>query len=262
MAALEIHLKSRWKCPNFKLSSSNEQEHSYWYRVGIWNLETFEIRNLWKYNFQMVLVLAMAIAQTIQKLDHSKAATFLSRFQMVFDKMAPICLDFKWMGFRISDPICDPTSFGPFKIQTRSDFRSPLYIKRNAWELRTMVLLVSLQADTSLNDSTTRIWKLHRGDLKSGCVWISNSQKEVHTKSEIQKPDHLKYGQMDAVETIFWNLNKNVLISNCPVFKMVRNIAFGIARPFRHIIICQLDRFGPVEYCMCLVFKPSLNWIM
>ena len=31
--------------------------------------------------------------------------TFLSRFQMVFDKMAPICLDFKWLGFRISDHI-------------------------------------------------------------------------------------------------------------------------------------------------------------
>ena len=30
---------------------------------------------------------------------------FLSRFQMVFDKVPPICSDFKWLGFRISDPI-------------------------------------------------------------------------------------------------------------------------------------------------------------
>ena len=30
---------------------------------------------------------------------------FLSRFQMVFDKMAAICPDFKWLCFRISDPI-------------------------------------------------------------------------------------------------------------------------------------------------------------
>ena len=27
---------------------------------------------------------------------------------MVFDKMAAISLDFKWMGFRISDPIWNP----------------------------------------------------------------------------------------------------------------------------------------------------------
>ena len=30
---------------------------------------------------------------------------FLSGFQMVSDKMGAICLDSKWLGFRISDPI-------------------------------------------------------------------------------------------------------------------------------------------------------------
>ena len=30
-----------------------------------------------------------------------KIRTFLSRFQIVCDKMAPICLDFKWLGFHI-----------------------------------------------------------------------------------------------------------------------------------------------------------------
>ena len=34
-----------------------------------------------------------------------KIRPFLSGFQMVFDKMAAICQDFKWFGFRISDPI-------------------------------------------------------------------------------------------------------------------------------------------------------------
>ena len=34
--------------------------------------------------------------------------TFLSGFQMVFDKMVAICPDFKWLGFRISDPIQNP----------------------------------------------------------------------------------------------------------------------------------------------------------
>ena len=39
--------------------------------------------------------------------------TFLSGFQMVFDKMAAICPDFKWLGFRISDPIRNPDHLQP-----------------------------------------------------------------------------------------------------------------------------------------------------
>ena len=34
--------------------------------------------------------------------------TFLSTFQVVFDIMLLICLDFKWPGFQISDPIQNP----------------------------------------------------------------------------------------------------------------------------------------------------------
>ena len=53
--------------------------------------------DFFKVRFQMVRfsngrALAMAIA------------IVLSGFQMVFDKMAAICLDFKWLSFRISDP--------------------------------------------------------------------------------------------------------------------------------------------------------------
>ena len=43
------------------------------------------------------LVIAMVL--TIQNPD------ILSRFQMIFNQMAAICPDFKWLGFRISDPI-------------------------------------------------------------------------------------------------------------------------------------------------------------
>ena len=32
---------------------------------------------------------------------------------MVFDKMAAICSDFKWLSFRISDPIQNPDHFQP-----------------------------------------------------------------------------------------------------------------------------------------------------
>ena len=34
-----------------------------------------------------------------------KIWTFLFGFQMVLDKLAAICLDLKWSGFRILDPI-------------------------------------------------------------------------------------------------------------------------------------------------------------
>ena len=48
--------------------------------------------------------------------------------------MVAICPDFKWLGFRISDPIwnpdhLNPTSFGPLKIQSRSDFRAGMLSK-------------------------------------------------------------------------------------------------------------------------------------
>ena len=53
------------------------------------------------------------------KIRPFKIGTFLSWFKKVFVKMVAICLDFKWLGFQISDPIwnptiCNPTSFWPF----------------------------------------------------------------------------------------------------------------------------------------------------
>ena len=44
--------------------------------------------------------------------------TFLSVFKMVFDKMAAICPDFKWLGFRISDPIPDLDHLQPNLFST------------------------------------------------------------------------------------------------------------------------------------------------
>ena len=37
-----------------------------------------------------------------------KIQTFLSILQIVFDKMAAFCQNFKWLGFPISDPIQNP----------------------------------------------------------------------------------------------------------------------------------------------------------
>ena len=49
---------------------------------------------------------------------HSKTGPFeiwmfVSGFEMVFDKMAAICLDFNWLGFQISDPIQNPDHLQP-----------------------------------------------------------------------------------------------------------------------------------------------------
>ena len=58
--------------------------------------------------------------------------TFLSRFQMVFDTMAAICPDSKWLGSQISEPIQNPDHLQPnllltFQNQTSPDFKFPLY---------------------------------------------------------------------------------------------------------------------------------------
>ena len=53
----------------------------------------------------LALATAIAIVPTIKKNRPFKIWTFLSRFQMVFGKMAAICLKFKRLGIRISDPI-------------------------------------------------------------------------------------------------------------------------------------------------------------
>ena len=82
--------------------------------VGIWN-STIWNPDFLTNGFQMVLlsngqVVAMAMAM---KTGPVKIEMFLSEFQMVFDKMAPICPDFKWLGIRISDPIRNPDYLQP-----------------------------------------------------------------------------------------------------------------------------------------------------
>ena len=87
---------------------------------GIWNL-TCQNPDFLKINFHMV------------QFSESWAIwnpCFLSGFQIVFYNMAAICLDFKWSGFRISDPvkfwtIWEPTVCWPFKNQKASRFQIP-----------------------------------------------------------------------------------------------------------------------------------------
>ena len=64
--------------------------------------------------------------------NHSKTGHFCPNFKWFLTKWQPfVRISDGWAsGFQIAfkiQTICNPTCFGPFKIQTRSDFRSPLF---------------------------------------------------------------------------------------------------------------------------------------
>ena len=121
---------------------------------GIWNptignLETFEIWTFWRSDFKRT-DLNYGYSPNHSKTRPLKIWMFLSGFQMVYDKMAALCLDFK------IQTICNPTSFGPFKIQTRSDFSSHCLCFENiCW------FLIELYALLRYN-----------GDLNNKNIWI------------------------------------------------------------------------------------------
>ena len=63
-----------------------------------------EIRPFWRLDFKW-LGFRYGYSPSHLKAGPFEIRTFSSWFQMVFDKMADICPDFKWLGFLISDPI-------------------------------------------------------------------------------------------------------------------------------------------------------------
>ena len=71
------------------------------WNLTIWNPETFEIQ----ISNGPVLKCSGFSYDYSYNPNHLKMWTFLSGFQMVFDKMASICPDFKLLGFWFSDPI-------------------------------------------------------------------------------------------------------------------------------------------------------------
>ena len=89
---------------------------------NIWNPDFLKV------GFQMVRFSngrALAI-------NHSKSGRFCPDFKWFLTKWRPfVRISNGWAsGFQIPfeiQTICNPTCFGPFEIQTRSDFRSPLY---------------------------------------------------------------------------------------------------------------------------------------
>ena len=78
------------------------------------------------------------------KVRPSKIKAFQFRFQMVFDKMAAICPDFKWSGFQISDPLNNLAIQKPFEIRKSPDFRSPLYRVLGRYESSDLMLVFML----------------------------------------------------------------------------------------------------------------------
>ena len=94
-------------------------------------IRPFKIRKNFKVRFPMVGLAIYSYGPNPGPFENwaIQNPDVLSGFQIVFDKMSGICLDFRWFGFRISDPIqnpdqSNPTSFRTFKIQISLDFRS------------------------------------------------------------------------------------------------------------------------------------------
>ena len=123
--------------------------------------------------------------------------TYLSGFQMVFDKMAVNCQDFQ-MPFEIQT-ICNPTSFSPFKIQNGLDFRSPLqqyytlrciqkkfYVKtRGGRQLQRRGKIAHFGKNNCNQAETLKIQNIRHDysrDLKFESVRISNDAKQAHLR--------------------------------------------------------------------------------
>ena len=72
--------------------------------------------------------MAIAIVPTIRKPEPSKSRHFCTDFKWFLTKWRPFVWISNGWAFRFQMPfqiqtICNPTSFGPFEIQTRLDFR-------------------------------------------------------------------------------------------------------------------------------------------
>ena len=70
----------------------------------------------------LAVVMVIALVPTSRKWDQSKSGHFVW-ISNDLGQIAPICPDFKWLGFQISDPVqnpnlLQPNLFSPFEIQT------------------------------------------------------------------------------------------------------------------------------------------------
>ena len=97
----------------------------YW---SIWNLDFLKVGLSYGYSY----------SPYHSKTWPLKIRTFLSRFQMVFDKMASICPDFKWLAFRFSDPIqnwdhLQPNLFLTIQNPASLDFRYSVQSKTQVY---------------------------------------------------------------------------------------------------------------------------------
>ena len=87
--------------------------------ILVWNIlqwrseiRPFEIQTFWRSVFKWS-GFSYGYSPNHLKTGPFKIQIFLSVFQMVFDKMATICPDLKWLGFQFSDPIPNPDHLQP-----------------------------------------------------------------------------------------------------------------------------------------------------
>ena len=117
-----------------------------------------------------------------------KICMFLSGFQMIFYSIAAISLDFKWLGFQISDLIGNPDHLQPnlffiFQNPAQSDFRSPLYwISKIRKRLKSRILKVRFK---TVSCCVPKPYKR---------CWVSNAIQKLHHSTvgrllTIQIPD-------------------------------------------------------------------------
>ena len=133
-----------------------------------------------KVGFQMgrisygwALALAIAIVPTIKKTGPFEIWTFLSGLQIVFDKLAAICLDFKWLGFRISDPVRNPDHLPPnlfLTIQSPdwSGFQIPIVIcclYNSYWTKLGMIICFESESNNKIY--VKYFWKIHNSPTLS-----------------------------------------------------------------------------------------------
>ena len=94
-------------------------KHGFTRTVGIWN-PTIQNCTFWRSDFKWLgFSYGYSYSPNHLKTRPFQIRTFLSKFQMFLtNKMETICLNFKWLGFQISDPFRNPDHLQPNLLST------------------------------------------------------------------------------------------------------------------------------------------------
>ena len=148
---------------------------------NIWNSDFLKVRfQMAQWSNSRALALDMAIVPTIQKPDHLKSGGFCQVSNGFWQNGSHLS-EFQIVGlpdFRshLNPDHLQPNLFWPFKIQTMSDFRFPLYVlKLRSYDLTFII-------------NVTFLYKLSRGEicvanlkapLRIVWVWVVNKSEKM-----------------------------------------------------------------------------------